>query len=101
MAAGRPASLPSVLPALFFTGCGQVMPRLCQMLHQRQEERQIAFGNAPLIERQNEIAAAGVDQEIRVLDTLGNAFIGQQLADVVIVEEAGKLFRSDIGVNRH
>ena len=27
MAAGRPHSVPSVLPLRVFTGCGQVMPR--------------------------------------------------------------------------
>ena len=30
IAAGRPASLPKTLPAPFFTGCGQVMPRLAR-----------------------------------------------------------------------
>jgi hypothetical protein len=31
------------------------------MLHQRQEERQVTLGHPPLVQRQEEVAAAGVD----------------------------------------
>ena len=71
------------------------------MLHQAEEERQVALGDAPLVERQDEVAGAGMDQKIRVLDAFGDALVGQQLADVVAGEEAGEVFRRDIGVNRH
>ena len=71
------------------------------MLHQPQEERQVALGDAPLIERENEIAAAGVNQKIRVLDTLGDALIGEELADVVAGEEGAEVFRRDIGIDSH
>jgi hypothetical protein len=52
-------------------------------------------------EREDEIAAAGMDQEVRVLDALGDAFIGKEFADVVAGEEGREVFRRDIGVNRH
>ena len=35
-----------------------------QMLHQAEKKRQVAFGDALLIERENEIAGAGVHQKI-------------------------------------
>ena len=88
IAAGRPASLPSVPPLLFFTGCGQVMPRAARCSISAEEERQVACGDALLVERQDEIAGAGVDQEIGILDALGDALVGQQLAEVVAGEKA-------------
>jgi len=75
MAAGFPASLPRTLPVRFFTGCGQVMPRACQMLHQAEEKRQIALGDAPFIEREDVVTAAGMNEEIRVFDALGDALV--------------------------
>ena len=72
-----------------------------QMLHQRQEKRQIAFGDAPLIEREDVIAAAGMNEEIRVFDALGDALVGKQLADVVTGKEAAEILRRDIGIDRH
>ena len=71
------------------------------MLHQRQKKRQVALGDAPLVERQDEIAAAGVDEKIRILDAFGDALVGQQLADVVTGEERPEVFRRDIGIDRH
>ncbi len=68
---------------------GQAAAR--QMLHQREEERQIAFRHAPLVQRQDEIAAVGVDQEIRVLDAFGDALIGKQLADIVTGKKAAQI----------
>src|SRR5205823_7382635 len=50
---------------------------------------------------QDEIALAGMHQEIRVLDPLGNAFVGQQLADVVAGEKRRKVLRRNIGVDGH
>ena len=72
-----------------------------QMLHQRKKERQVALGHAPLVQRQNEIAAAGVDQKVRVLDALGDSLVREELADVVAGEEEGEVFRRDIGVDSH
>jgi len=71
------------------------------MLHQRQKERQVALGNPPLVERQDEVAAAGMDEKIRVLDAFRDALVGKQLADVVIGEEGREVFRRDIGIDSH
>ena len=63
-----------------------------QVLHQAEKERQVVGGDALLVERQDEIAAAGVDQEVGVLDALGDALVGQQLAEIVAGEEAREVF---------
>ena len=39
--------------------------------------------NIIFIQREDEIAGAGVHQEIRVLDALRDAFVGEKFADVV------------------
>ena len=87
MAAGRPASALSASPLLFFTGCGQLMPRRGEMRHQAEKERQVALGDALFIQRQDEISGAGVQQEVGILDALGDALVGQQFADVVTAQE--------------
>ena len=46
-------------------------------------------------------AAARVNQKVRVLDALGNALVGKQLADVVAGEEGPEVFRRDIGIDSH
>ena len=71
------------------------------MLHQAEEERQVLGGDAPLVEREDEIAAAGVDQEVRVLDPLGDALVGEQLADVVAGEKGREVFRRDVRIDGH
>ena len=101
IAAGRPASRPSVSPGAVLDRLRAGDAAVRQMLHQRQKERQVAFGHPLLVERQDEVAAAGVDQKIRVLDALGDALVGHELADVVTGEEGGEVFRRDIGIDRH
>ena len=54
-----------------------------EMLHQAQKKRQVAFRDALFVQRENEISGAGVHQEIRVLDALRDAFVGEQFADVI------------------
>jgi hypothetical protein len=54
------------------------------MRHQAEKERQVAFGDALLVERQDEISRRGVQQEVGVLDALGDALVGQEFADVVL-----------------
>ena len=71
------------------------------MLHQGEEERQVLGGDAPLVEREDEIAAAGVDQEVRVLDPFGDPLVGEQLADVVAGEKGREVLRRHIGVDGH
>ena len=72
-----------------------------QVLHQAQEERQIALGDAPFVERQNEMAAFRMDEEIRVFDAFGNALIRQQPADIVAGQKPAQIFRGDIGIDCH
>ncbi len=76
---------------MFFTGCGQVMPRDGQMLHQPEEERQVALGDALFVQREDEIAGVGVHEEIGILHALGDALVGEQLADVVAGEKFGEI----------
>ena len=71
------------------------------MLHQAEKERKIGLGDALLIQRENEIAGTGVQQEIRVLHALGDALVGEQFADVVALQKIGELVRGDVGIDRH
>ena len=72
-----------------------------QVLHQAEEERQVLSRHALLVERENEIAAAGMDEKIRVLDPFRDALVGEQLTDVVIGEKGRKLLRHHVGIDRH
>jgi hypothetical protein len=57
------------------------------MFHQRQKERHVARRHALLVERQDVVAGAGVDEEIGILNTFGDALVGQQFAKVVAGEK--------------
>src|SRR3984893_16861556 len=72
-----------------------------QMRHQAEKERQVAFRDALFIQRQDEMAGGGVQQEVGILDALGDALVGQQLADVVMGQKSRQLLGGDVGVNRH
>jgi hypothetical protein len=71
------------------------------VLHEAEEERQIGRRYAPLIEREDEVAGRGVDQEIGVLDPLGDTFVGQEVADRVAGQEGFEFFHPDIGIDGH
>ncbi len=71
------------------------------MRHQGKEERQVALGDALFIQRQDEVAGRGMQQEIGILDALGDALVGQQFAEIVMPQEFRKLVGGDVGVNRH
>ena len=101
IAAGRPATLPSASPFLFLIGSGQVMPAAGQMLHQAEEERQVLGRHPLLVEGQDVVPGRGVDQEVRVLDPLRDALVGQQLAELVAGEKAGQFLRGDVGIDGH
>ena len=75
------------------------MPR--EMLHQRDEKRQVLRIDPLFIEGQDEIAVFRCKQEIRVLDPLGDPFAGQHLADLIERSESSELVIGDIGVDRH
>ena len=72
-----------------------------QVLHQAEKERQVLGRDALLVEGEDEIAAAGVDEEIRVLDPFRDALVGEQFPDVVIGEEGPEVFRRYVGIDRH
>ena len=101
IAAGRPASSRSASPLAGLDRLRADDAVLGEMRHQREEERQIVHRHALFIERQDERALAGVQQEVGILDALGDALVGQQFADVVAVQEFRKLVGGDVGVNRH
>ena len=101
IAAGRPATLPSASPFLFLIGSGQVMPAAGQVLHQAEEERQVLGRHPLLVEGQDVVAGRGVDQEVRVLDPLRDALVGQQLAELVAGQKARQFLRRDVGIDGH
>src|SRR6266851_4058300 len=72
-----------------------------QMGHQAEKERQVALGDALLVQRQNKISGRSVQQEIGIFHALGDALVGQQFADVVTAQKLRKLVGGDVGVNRH
>src|SRR5690242_3487404 len=72
-----------------------------EVLHQAEEERQVLGGDPPLIERQDEAASAGVNQEVRVLDPFRNTLVRQKLANIVAGEELAELFRGNVGIDGH
>src|ERR1700758_3626665 len=74
---------------------------LGQMRHQAEKEWQVASRDALLIERQDEGPRGGVQQEVGILDPLGDALVGQEVAEVVLAQIRGKLVGGDIGVDRH
>src|SRR6202011_3537843 len=53
------------------------------------------------IQRQDEVSRTGVQQEIGILDALGDALVGQQFADLVTGKELRKLVGGDVGIDRH
>src|SRR5262249_20233183 len=89
-------------------GAGLVLHRLragdaarMQMLHQAEKERQVLGGDPALVEREDEIAPAGMDQEVGVLDPLRDALVGEQLAHVVPGDKGRAALRRDVGVDGH
>ncbi len=71
------------------------------MRHQLKEKRQVAPGDPLFVQRQDERTRRRVQQEVGILDALGNALVGQQIADRVIFQEVRKLVGGDVGVDRH
>ncbi len=55
-----------------------------EVVHQRNEKRQVLARDPLFIQGQDEIAAFGCQQVVRVLDTLGDSLARQHLADVVL-----------------
>ena len=73
-AAGRPASSLSVRPERSLTGSGAGDSARDEMLHQREEIRQVLAPHPLLVKRENVASALGMDEIVGVLDALGDAF---------------------------
>src|SRR5262249_53718391 len=63
-------------------------PAAGEMFHEPKKKRQIALGYTPLIEREDEMAALGVNQEIRIFDAFGKPLEGRKRAEVVAGKES-------------
>ncbi len=74
---------------------------LRQMLHQSQEERQVRRCHALFVQGQDEGAAVGLQVEIGILDSLGDALEGQRFADVVLLQQPLQLLKTHLGINGH
>ncbi len=72
-----------------------------QMVHQPDEKRQILARDPLLVQGQDEIAALGRQQKIRVLDPLGDALARQHLADVVQRDKGAQFIVTDFGIDSH
>ena len=72
-----------------------------QMLHQVQEERQVVLPHPLLVEGEDVGAGGGVQEEVGVLDALGDALVGQQAPDVVGGEKGGERLVGYLGVDGH
>ena len=72
-----------------------------QVLHQPEVERQVAGLDALFVEREDERAPRRVHDVVGVLDALGDALEGQQLAQAIAGDEARQLLVADFGVDGH
>lgn len=69
------------------------------MLHEAKEERQIGFFHALFVKRQDQRVLGGVQQEIGVFDTFGDALVGCERANVVLYEEIPQIIFGDVRIN--
>ena len=72
-----------------------------QMLHQPDEERQIGGPDPLFVEREDVLASRGAQQEIGVLDALGDPLERNDVADFVQREEVAQRLIRDFGVDSH
>src|SRR3546814_3479409 len=71
------------------------------MVHQAEEERQVAGSNALLVQRQNEGAAVGFEKEVAVLDALGDALARDDRSDVVLGDERFEFLVGNFRIDGH
>ena len=71
------------------------------MLHQAEKERKIVLVDPLLVERQQERAALGMQQEVGVLHALGDALQRQRRAEIVAVEETRQRVVADFRIDGH
>ena len=72
-----------------------------QMLQQAQEERQVVGRDPLLVEGQDKPPDGRLQQEVRVLNPLGDALERAQPAQVVGRQEAAQGIRGDFGIDGH
>ncbi len=72
-----------------------------EMVHQAEEERQVVRVDALFVEGQDERALGGVQQEIRVLGTFGNALVGEQPSRRIFPQEGFELAFGNVRIDRH
>ncbi len=76
-------------------------PARSQVLHQSEEERQLRLRHPLLIERQDEISGAGVQEIVGVLHAFGDPLAGEQRAEIVAREELRQFLFADVGIDGH
>ena len=74
---------------------------LGEMLHQADEERQVALVHPLFVEREDELAGVGVQQVVGVLDPFGDALEGEDAAEVVASYKSFQRLVGDFSVNGH
>ena len=99
--AGRPATVLQRFPAAVLDGQRAAYAARGEMLHQAEEEGQVAGRDALLVERQDEGAGFRPQQEVGVLDALGDALEGGERAEIVGFEENVEVAVGDVGIDRH
>src|SRR5678816_2492246 len=72
-----------------------------QMFHQTQKEGQVLGCHPLFVQGQEEGAAVGLQIEIGILDAFGDALEGERFADVVLLEQAFQIFKTDVGIDGH
>ena len=72
-----------------------------KMFHQPQEEGQVLAVHALFIEGQDVAAPGRVHEVVGILDALGDALAGDDLADVIGLDEGSKVAIRHFGVNSH
>ena len=98
---GPPGEAAERLPAPVAHRLRAGQPAPGQVLHQAEEERQVGLPHPLLVQREDEGAAARVQEVIGVLDPLGDALAGQHRADVVGGDERRQLLVRDLRVDGH
>src|SRR5690606_414290 len=72
-----------------------------QMLHQSEKEGQIAGGDPLFIEGQDKGSGLGMNQEVGIFRSLGNALIGEKLSHLIGLQKFRQLDFVDVSVNGH
>src|SRR4029077_14105912 len=75
---------------------------LCsKMIHQPEEEWQVAWQNALFVQREEVGVPIGLYEIVRVLHPLCDAFAGHDAADVILRNKGSEFLIGDFRINRH